>query len=287
MAGLIDIIRRQILLQGPMTVAQYMEFCLAHPEHGYYRKRDPLGVAGDFTTAPEISQMFGELLGLWAGVVWQGMGEPNPVRLVELGPGRGTLMADARRAARMVPGFADALRVHLVETSPVLRARQAATLADADPAWHGTDADIPPGPAIVFANEFLDALPVRQFQRGAAGWRERLVGLTADGERLEFVLSPPQPINPLLPDSRKTAAPGAIVEVSPAVLNIAGRLGARIVRDGGAALIVDYGGAGGATLQAVRDQKYWDPLAAPGDADLTAHVDFAMLTAALKATGAR
>lgn len=289
MAALTGIIRRQIGLQGPITVAQYMELCLAHPDHGYYRKQDPFGRGGDFVTAPEISQMFGELLGLWVVAAWQDLGEPAPFTLAELGPGRGTLMADALRAAAQVPAFDSAARLHLVETSPVLRARQSAALDEARPVWHDDVTTLPDGPMIVLANEFFDALPIRQFQRTADGWHERLVGLAAN-DALRFTLSPPQLINPLVPDSLKNAPIGSLVEICPAGLTIAGYLAERVVSADGAALIIDYGhpaSAPGETLQAVKDQAYHDPLADPGDADLTAHVDFGALAGAAKAMGAR
>jgi len=289
MAGLADLLRRRIALEGPLTVAQYMEACLAHPEHGYYRKRDPLGRAGDFTTVPEISQMFGELIGLWAAVVWQGMGGPRPLRLVELGPGRGTLMADALRAAAGAPGFTDAIEVHLVETSPALRERQAAALAGHAPIWHDDLMSLPEGPAVVIANEFFDALPIRQFQRSPDGWHERLVDVDDDGA-LRFRLSPPQLVNPLVPDSLKNAESGSVAEICPAALGVVRQLAERLHAGGGAALIIDYGhaaSAAGETLQAVKDHAFHDVLAEPGDADLTAHVDFQALGETAKSTGAR
>ena len=276
MPGLADMIRRQIGIQGPMTVAQYMELCLAHPELGYYRKADPLGRDGDFITAPEISQMFGELIGIWAAFVWQQMGGPEVARLVELGPGRGTLMADTLRAAGKVPGFLDAVDVHLVETSPALRAVQEARLGAFSPKWHDAIGGLPGGPTIIIANEFLDALPVRQFERTQDGWHERMVGIGDDGE-LMFVLSPPYIVNPLVPDSHKNAPPGAIIEICPAALNIVQELSADIKSHGGALLLIDYGHDGrasGDTFQAVRNHDYCGPLEFPGDADLTAHVDF-------------
>jgi NADH dehydrogenase [ubiquinone] 1 alpha subcomplex assembly factor 7 len=176
-------IRELIAAEGPITLERYMALALGHPRHGYYMTRDPLGAAGDFTTAPEISQMFGELLGLWAAETWSIMGRPSRLRLVELGPGRGTLMSDALRAARIVPGFCEAASVHLVETSPVLRDAQARTLerAGADLFWHASLAEVPAGPAIVIANEFFDALPIRQLVRTETGWHERMVGLGPDG----------------------------------------------------------------------------------------------------------
>lgn len=281
MTPLEAVIRRRIELAGPMPLHDYMALCLGHPEHGYYMTRDPFGAAGDFTTAPEISQMFGELLGLWAAAVWEGMGRPAPVRLVEPGPGRGTLMADALRAARLAPGFAEAAELWLVETSPVLRALQSARLPDARCA--AAFAEVPAGPFILLANEFLDALPVRQYVMTAAGWAERMVGL--DGERLAFGLRP-------APGAFGPAPLGAVRERNPGAEAFAAETGRRLAADGGAALLIDYGCAeasetGADTLQAVRAHRFADPLAAPGAADLTAHVDFAAVAAAARAAGAQ
>lgn len=283
MNPLVAIIRDEIAAGGPISVARYMALCLAHPRHGYYVTRDPLGAGGDFTTAPEISQMFGELLGLWAAQVWLDLGRPAPFRLVELGPGRGVLMADALRAARAAPGFHDAADVWLVEISPALRAEQAARVPGAR--WAARLEDVAPGPTILLANEFFDALPIRQFVRGGAVWRERLVGL--DDRGLRWGLGPP------LTAGLPTQAPeGAVLETCPAAQAIAGAIGARLRASGGAALIIDYGDApaatgGGDTLQAVARHSHVDPLGNPGGADLTAHVDFTALAAALRAGGAR
>ena len=267
-----------------MTVERYMALCLGHPLYGYYRTRDPLGARGDFTTAPEISQTFGELIGLWAAEVWRAMAEPSPVRLVELGPGRGTLMADALRAARVLPAFHSAAAVHLVETSPALRARQEATLAPAGApvSWHDDLAEVPDGPAIVVANEFFDAQPIRQFVGTERGWCERLVGLGDGG--LAFGLAPGPARDVPLP-----VRPGATLDWPSAGLALIGTLAARVAGQGGAALIIDYGHAKsgfGDTLQAVRAHAYADPLADPGEADLTAHVDFALLARAARIAGA-
>jgi len=281
MTPLADRIRTLIGAEGPLTVERYMDLCLAH----YYGSRDPLGLRGDFTTSPEISQMFGELLGLWAGAVWQGMGSPAGTRLVELGPGRGTLMADALRAARLVPAFLDAAALHLVETSPALRERQREALREAGrtAAWHDALGEVPAGPAVVIANEFFDALPIRQFVATQGGWRERLVGI--EGGRLAFGLSG-EPDAPLGPATR----PGDVREWPGAAVAVAQDLAGRLARDGGAALLIDYGywgPAAGDTLQAVRRNAFADPLAEPGEADLTAHVDFARLAEAAAVAGAR
>nr|WP_256515204.1 class I SAM-dependent methyltransferase [Alsobacter ponti] len=274
-----------IAAEGPISVARYMALCLGHPRHGYYMTRDPFGEAGDFITAPEISQMFGELIGLWCADTWGRLGAPARLRLVELGPGRGTLMADALRAARVLPAFRAALDVHLVETSPVLRERQRRTLAGAniEPTWHDDVSTLPAGPMLVVANEFFDALPLRQFVRTPRGWCERLVGLGAD-DRLAIGLSPePEPALTL-------AAPeGAVLEVAEASAALMRRLAARIAREGGALLAIDYGHAAsglGDTLQAVKGHRFVDPLAEPGEADLTVHVDFAALARVARAEGA-
>ena len=293
MSDLRDHLSRRIALEGPLTVAQYMEECLGNPQYGYYITRDPLGGAGDFTTAPEISQMFGELLGLWAAVQWQGLGGPSEIQLIELGPGRGTLMADALRAAGQVPAFRQAARVHLVETSPVLRDRQATALTVGHPdvpvAWWDSLSQVPSGPAIVFANEFFDALPVRQFQRDPDGWRERLVTWDETTEAFVFTLSGIQSATPMIPPPLNGAPIGSLVEICPAGARQAQVLASRLAEQGGAALIVDYGhdrSAPGDTLQAVQDHQYTDVLANPGVADLTAHVDFQQLAAQCIQAGA-
>jgi NADH dehydrogenase [ubiquinone] 1 alpha subcomplex assembly factor 7 len=289
-SALAEHLARRIRSTGPITIADWMAEALGHPEHGYYRTRDPLGVAGDFITAPEISQMFGELIGLWLVECWRLMGEPRPVRLAELGPGRGTLMADALRAARLRPEFLAALDLHLVETSPALRRRQAESLrpSGAAPRWHDGFATVPEGPLLLVANEFFDALPVHQFQRTAQGWRERVVAFGEEGFRLG--LAPPGPALALLPEASRAAPEGGIAEVSPAALGLADVIARRLVADGGAALVIDYGpaeSAPGDSLQAVRGHRPHDPLRDPGAADLTAHVDFAALARAATGAGAR
>jgi NADH dehydrogenase [ubiquinone] 1 alpha subcomplex assembly factor 7 len=285
---------------GPITVADYMAMCLGDPEHGYYTTREPFGRGGDFVTAPEVSQVFGELIGLWAVATWLAMGSPPSFVLAELGPGRGTLMADLLRAARVRAGFATAASVHLVETSPRLRALQEAALAGVAVTWHDDIGTLPAGPAIVVANEFFDALPVRQFVRTADGWAERMVGLDAEG-RLAFGLravsgepgSPdPSPGRSAATLSHEGRGLGAesILEVSPAGTAIMAALAGRIGGQGGALLAIDYGYEGpafGDTLQAVRGHASADPLAEPGLADLTAHVDFAALARTAIAEGAR
>ncbi len=279
MTALAGLIAAQIRTDGPMTLADYMALCLMHPRHGYYTTRRPFGAAGDFTTAPEISQMFGELIGLSLAQAWLDQGAPAPVALVELGPGRGTLMADLLRATRTVPGFHAALSLHLVEASPALRAVQAETLARDDATWHDGLETLPDLPLLLVANEFFDALPVRQFTRDGRLWRERVIGLR--GDSLQMGLSDPKPV-PALDHRLTDTRDGDIVEHSPAAATIAAGIGARIAAKGGAALVIDYGDwrALGDTFQALRDHAPADPLADPGAADLTAHVDFEALAAA-------
>jgi NADH dehydrogenase [ubiquinone] 1 alpha subcomplex assembly factor 7 len=281
---------RRIRTLGPVTVAEFMAEALGHPAHGYYTTRDPLGAGGDFVTAPEISQIFGELIGLWCADAWVKMGRPSPVILAELGPGRGTLMADALRAARVLPDFLAAIRLHLVEASPALREKQRTALAGHAPRWHATSAELPDGPLLLVANEFLDALPIRQFVRLREGWRERLVGLGADGG-FAFLPAPgPTPSLALLPAALAGAPEGSLVEVCPAALALVENLARRLAAAPGAALFVDYGHArsgAGETLQAVRAHRRHEVLADPGAADLTAHVDFAALKEAAAAAGAR
>jgi NADH dehydrogenase [ubiquinone] 1 alpha subcomplex assembly factor 7 len=288
---LTDLLRRRIRLTGPIAVADFMAEALGHPDHGYYTTRDPFGARGDFTTAPEVSQMFGELIGLWCAEVWRTTVAPQPVHLVELGPGRGTLMADALRAARMAPDFLAAASVHLVETSPVLAGMQRHALAGHDAQWHESLEEVPGGPVLLIANEFFDALPIRQFEQTGEGWRERMVGLAEDGETFRLGLAPGGTASEaLIPETvRRTAGSGEVAEVCPAGLSIACAIGERIARHGGAALIVDYGHAvsgAGDTLQALLNHERHDPLQDPGSADLTAHVDFAILAAAAREGGA-
>jgi SAM-dependent MidA family methyltransferase len=280
---------RLIAADGPISVATYMAHCLGDPQHGYYTTRDPFGAAGDFTTAPEISQMFGELLGLWAAAVWQQMGAPARVLLVELGPGRGTLMADALRAARALPGFLAATSVHLVETSPVLRRRQQEALTGLGMplGWHDDLGTLPDAPLLVLANEFFDALPAFQAVRTADGWRERVVGLNGVG-RLAFGLAP-QPLprfERMLPAGLLSGPHGSVFEWRPD--GPLTELCRRLTDFGGAALVIDYGhtvSGFGDTLQALQRHRFVDPLVAPGESDLTAHVDFAALARAAARLG--
>lgn len=274
----------RLKLGGPMTVADFMAEALSHPRHGYYRRRDPLGAKGDFITAPEISQVFGELIGAWLAERWQALGAPAAVQLVELGPGRGTLMADALRATRKVTGFHQALALHLVEINADLQQAQrqaiAAVAPNLVPQWHDSFAAVPEtAPLLLVANEFFDALPIRQLQRTEHDWRERMVTLH-DGT-LRFALAPgPSPLAALLPPSLASAKAGAIAEVSLPGRALARDIGERLTRRRGAALIVDYGYASprlGDSLQAVAGHQKVDALADPGEVDLSAHVDFAAL----------
>ena len=281
----------RIRRDGTLSIADYMSAALGDPDVGYYRRRDPLGVAGDFITAPEISQIFGELIGLWCAASWEQMGRPDPVILAELGPGRGTLMADALRAIAVAPDFRRALRLHLVETSPVLRQAQGKLLAAAHPAWHDTIATLPAGSLIVVAHEFLDALPIHQFVRGNSGWHERRIGLGPDGA-LAFTsdATDAAAATALIPQALREAPVGSVFERRPAADSLARALGAALGTRPGVALFVDYGHAASAcgdTLQAVRHHRHEPVLATPGEADLTAHVDFAAFAEAAVSAGAR
>ena len=277
--SLADRLRRLIEAQGPIPVSDYMALANAH----YYATRDPLGASGDFTTAPEISQMFGELIGVALADAWHRAGRPEGVRYVELGPGRGTLAVDALRAMRAA-GLEP--QVHFVETSPVLRAAQAERVSQA--VWHQDLTTFPDdGPILAVANEFFDALPIRQLVATITGWRERLV--TIDGNRFVPAAGPPVPAE-AIPGHLRAAAPGTVLETSPASLAHARLLARRINMHGGAALIVDYGHdrlCAGETLQAVRLHEYADPWIEPGEADLTAHVDFESLGRAAAEAGLR
>ncbi|WP_170478452.1 class I SAM-dependent methyltransferase [Ruegeria arenilitoris] len=279
-----DILIARIQQNGPLTVADYMTECLLHPKHGYYTNRDPLGSRGDFTTAPEISQMFGELIGLCIAQCWVDQGRPAQICLAELGPGRGTLMADILRATRQVPGFHDAAEIFLLEASPTLREIQRETLRDYSPKWSSSISDLPALPLFLIANEFFDALPIRQFLRDGDGWRERLVG--SDGKSLNFGLGT-RAAQTLLKDRLTDTNDGDLVECCAAAVPIISSAAERIATCGGMALIVDYGDwrALGDTFQALRDHKHSDPLEEPGKADLTAHVDFEAIARSAQSAG--
>lgn len=269
----------RIAQNGPMSLADYMAECLLHPEHGYYTTRPPFGSQGDFITAPEVSQMFGELLGLCLAQSWLDQGAPTPFTLADLGPGRGTLMADMLRATRSVPGFHAGARIMLVEASEALQERQSALLADYDVTHAATVDALPEQSLYVTANEFFDALPIRQFTRATDHWRETQVGASDAALILGHGPALPQPaLNDRLADTK----PGDVVEYAPAAAPIMDAIGGRIARHGGAGLIIDYGDwrSLGDTFQALQDHAPVDPLADPGRADLTAHVDFEALATA-------
>ncbi len=282
-------IRRRIELGGPMPVAEYMTLCLLDPAFGYYTTHDPFGARGDYITAPEVSQMFGELIGIWASAVWKQMGAPENLRLIELGPGRGTMMKDALRAAQIVPEFRAAILLHLIEVSPALQAQQEKTLEGTGipVTWHRSLTDVPKGPAIIFANEFFDALPINQAVKTERGWHERRIQIDPSGQ-LAFTIAPePMPFfQDLLLPALRTPRTGAVFEWRADSAGI--EVGRCVADNRGAALVIDYGHtetALGETLQAVGQHAYADPLTYPGHLDLTAHVDFQSLTRAVEAMG--
>ena len=276
MTPLEAIIRDEIASSGPMRIDRFMGLCLNHPEYGYYMTRDPLGADGDFITAPEVSQMFGELIGLWLAQYWLDLGRPPEFQLLELGPGRGTLMSDVVRAAGAVPGFLDAARICLLETSPTLKSLQARALQGQRAIWLDDLDDLAQVPLLCVANEFFDALPIRQFQRIGDVWMERFVVLGEDALRFSLGKTSEQRFDLSFPD-------GTIVERSPAQLHVASHLAQQIEVNGGAALIFDYGDIDGRgdTLQAVSGHQCEPVFQAPGEADLTAHVDFGQLAGAV------
>lgn len=270
-----------------MRLDHYMAECLLNPDHGYYATRDPFGASGDFITAPEISQMFGEVLGLCLAQVWLDQGAPARFILAEPGPGRGTLMADLLRSIAAVPGLSDAAEVHLIEASPTLRAVQRARLGARPVTWHDSLDTLPEGPLFLIANEFLDALPIRQFERRGRAWAERQVGLSPEGALIPG-LAPPVALERLEPRLADTAE-GDVVEISPGAPAFAGAVAGRIAARGGVAIFIDYGNwrSLGDTFQALRGHTPESPWANPGAADLTAHVAFEPLAEAARAAGAR
>ena len=273
------LIAEMIAAEGPMRIDRYMALCLGHPRNGYYITRDPLGEKGDFVTAPEVSQTFGELIGVWAVGVWSAMGQPEAFSLVELGPGRGTLMADLLRTVRKAaPAFAAAASMHMVETSPVLRAVQRSAMGEGA-RWHDRLEEVPEGPMILLANEFFDAIPIRQFERREGVWRERVIGLGHGGLSIG--------VGGIVPGTM--GKDGDVLEFAPAREEIARHIGQRLASHLGAALVIDYGHlhtAPGDTLQAMRAHCYVPITEAPGEADLTSHVDFEKLAAAFREAGA-
>ena len=284
---LIDLLRSEIRTQGSIGLDRYMELALSHPEHGYYMRQDPFGIQGDFITAPEISQCFGELIGLWCASIWHNMGPPDTTALIELGPGRGTLANDALRAGTTVPGFTDSLQLHLMEISPILQAIQHNTLAQhvSTPTWHTSLDTLPDLPSILIANEFFDALPVRQYEFSDGQWHERRLTLDAS-DNLEVTLTPSMP--PPDTTTPSNAPEGSILEIIPALPATLGTLAQRFLKQGGALLIIDYGytdSAFGDTLQAVKKHAYHPILKDPGSADLTTHVNFAHIAALARRNG--
>ncbi len=274
MTALKAILDEIIDAEGPMPVARYMSLCLGHPEHGYYMGRDPFGERGDFITAPEISQLFGELAGIWLASAYEALGKPASFQLVELGPGRGTLMADVLKAAKVMRGFAEAVKVHLVETSPVLRRMQRWKLGGAAQ-WHDSLSTVPQGPMLLFANEFFDALPIHQYEKHEGKWFERCIGREGMGLAQSSFMA--------------GGRNGDIVETSPARIAVAEEIGWRLAASPGAALIIDYGhlkSAPGDTLQALHQHKKVPVTHLPGESDITSHVDFELLGKAMAKGGA-
>jgi NADH dehydrogenase [ubiquinone] 1 alpha subcomplex assembly factor 7 len=292
-ANLAEHLTRRIRALGPLTVEAYMTEVLTHPRYGYYVAQQPFGQSGDFITAPEVSQMFGELIGAWMADTWTRMGRPSGIHMAEIGPGRGVLMRDLLRAAATVPGLRQTAHVHLIDVSATLRAVQRRALAESgwDIQWHSSFADLPDGPLLLVANELFDALPIRQFVRTRAGWCERLVEIGPD-ETFRFVLTRgPAPASALIPEAVRDTAPlESVAEVCPAAIGLATAIAGRVASDGGAALIIDYGNTEfGArdTLQAVAHHRSHPVLERPGSADICAHVDFAMVAQAAREAGAR
>ncbi len=276
MTDLARLITRQILETGPMSLAEYMQLCLLHPEHGYYATRDPFGTSGDFVTAPEISQMFGELMGLALGQSWIDQGRPSDVVLAELGPGRGTLMRDMCRAMSQIDGLEP--KIFLVEASDTLKEIQAETLKNHDVTWVENADALPNAPLLLIANEFFDALPIRQYERAAKGWSERRVSV---GDGLQLGLTEPRQVEALAGRLADTKT-GDVVEICPEAAPIVQAISNRIDTHGGGAILIDYGDwrSLGDTFQAVKDHTSVSPFDVPGTADLTAHVDFEALSRA-------
>jgi NADH dehydrogenase [ubiquinone] 1 alpha subcomplex assembly factor 7 len=274
-------IAERIRTHGPVTVADYMAMALGHPEHGYYITQTAIGPDGDFTTAPEISQMFGEMIGAWLVDAWLQAGRPESIKLIELGPGKGTLAADILRTVSAWPEFSQAVSLHLVETSPRLRQMQFETLKDWHPTWYEDLKEVPVGPAFIVANEFFDALPVHQFEKTKEGWRERMIDWHEKRGEFFFTSAPLDfDVGPVMPKDFLDAPVGSVFELSPASLSVMDEVARRVAEYGGAALIIDYGhhqpGLGD-TVQAVAKHKFSSPLENPGQKDITAHVDFATL----------
>ena len=276
MTALSDIIKKQIKRFGPMPVSEYMTLCLLHPEHGYYTNRDALGAQGDFTTAPEISQMFGELIGLALAQSWIDQGMPTPFVLAELGPGNGTLMADILRATKSVPNFHASMELHLVEASPEMRERQKSALSGYNVTWLDYFSELPQMPLFLIANEFFDCLPIKQYRRTDEGWQEQMIAV--EGDQLHFILGTATSEDVF---SKTNDIPrGDMLEISPPSVAFASAIGEHIQTNGGCAIIIDYGewDSDGDSLQALKNHTKIDPLTHCGKADLTAHVSFKDLT---------
>ena len=285
---------KRLQSEGPLTIAEYMTLCLLDPVDGYYPTRDPLGSEGDFITAPEISQMFGEVIGLWCVQSWQDMGRPETLQLIELGPGRGIMMDDILRAAQLEPQFLKAIRVSLIEASAALEAVQASTLGHAPcpVSWARDLSEIEPGPSLIVGNEFLDCLPIRQFIQkdrfaGRAGWHERLV--TYHDDALQFAVSPvpiAEALQAALPTAQSEAKNEDLLETCPASAQIIDQIKTRFEAYSGRALFIDYGPEStefGDTLQALKRHKKLGVFSDPGNTDLTARVDFGALLELAKA----
>jgi len=278
-----------IAATGPISVSEYFALCLSDPAHGYYMTRDPFGRDGDFTTAPEISQMFGELVGVWLASVWRALGRPERPMIAEIGPGRGTLAKDiVRTLDKLDPALAQLSRFKLIETSEKLRQVQATTLQGMGQFdWHASIDELSHGPLLIVGNEFFDAIPIRQYVKADGAWRERMVGLDQAG-RLAFVAGAGSLDMALLPAEADAAMDGAIFEVAPARAALMQAIAERLAETGGAGLFIDYGALAwglGDTLQAMRKHRPEDALESPGQADLTSHVDFSALAATARASG--
>ena len=291
MDGIAGRIAEQIRDGGPVSVAAFMTEAMFDPREGYYATKNPIGAGEDFITAPSVSQMFGELIGLWCGQVWMDMGQPTSFQLVELGPGTGQMMSDIIRAGRAVPGFMEAAHIHLIEASAALKMVQGRTLTPmgVEIGWLDRIDDIPPGPAIIIGNEFLDCLPMRQAVKQNGHWHERLVGLNDAGDGFRFVIGPILGAEAdLVPERLRDAADGTLIEFRPGDQQVVDVLAQRFASHPGHALFIDYGPAisePGDTFQAIRQHQKSDPLEAPGTADLTARVDFEQLGVFAKSAG--
>jgi len=281
------IIRDIIAAQGAISLAAYMELALQHPEYGYYRVREPIGRTGDFVTAPEISQMFGEMIGVWCAEVWRGLGKPDPFALIELGPGRGTMMRDILRATSNVSSFHCAKKLFLIDSDLALRKTQRENLAGDMPRYVEELAHIAPMPALIVANEFFDSLSVRQFEKTFQGWSERMVTVK-DDDLVISLRGLEEAETFLIPISMRDAAPGTVVELCPKAQILMRALARRLATQKGAMLMIDYGytaPSGTATVQAASNHTYADIFERPGEVDLTAHVDFTTLAEIAREAG--